>query len=132
MKQEDILSFLCNNSIWSYEHLRNEHKNISFAIKAIHKDKLVGIGCVGKKRSFKNIYYAELKLLGVDKEFRHKGIATCLKQISLNLAKEKDISLVYSIIISSNSASIALHEKIGYFLRKDKNNFGLKYYYKPE
>jgi ribosomal protein S18 acetylase RimI-like enzyme len=58
--------------------------------------------------------FVEIFQLWVAPQFRRKGIATRLKQKLEDVAKSKDINLIYTHTEERNTHVIALNEKLGY------------------
>ncbi len=77
------------------------------------------IGVVGLKNITKTLgeYWGYIG----EKEYWGKGIGKEMISYIINIAKEKDLKIIYLKVNSSNKRAIRLYEKEGFFLNKEKS-----------
>ena len=102
----------CFESPWTFEMLSSTFLNDNFlGYVAKSEDKIVGyialISCLDE---------AELNIIAVDKDFRNKGIATKLLNLSHSELVKKGVKKVFLEVRKGNKNAQSLYEKLGYEL----------------
>ena len=76
--------------------------------------KLMGFATYGGFRSWPAYKYTVEHSVYVDNHHRGAGVATALMQRLITLAEKQNLHVMVGGIDQSNSASVALHEKLGF------------------
>ena len=97
--------------VWFDEHNKENHP----LIVAETDNKIAGYASLSPYRS-KEAYKSTVELsVYISPDFRNMGVATCLMEKIIELAKsDPNTHTIVSVITSGNAASCALHEKFGF------------------
>ena len=100
------------------ESINKIHNNLYFEMLAVYYDNLV-IG-------FMNLYAHAKHIIScgptIKSEFQGKGLGFRAETLALNHAKEKGFTIAVGYVDESNTASCALHEKLGFELDRKYTN----------
>lgn len=101
---------------YSYEQYRDvrlqaDTYTAAGVIIAIEGDTWVGMSAVSYHRE-KGFVFNEMT--GVLRGYRHRGIATALKVISIEFARSLGVPVIHTFHAAANSAAIAMNRRLGY------------------
>ena len=114
--RENFPNYFRDNSIEHIEKIIEGWKEkLCFCI--LYENKKVGIMSLGEKDEGKLVWGVMIK-----EEYRNKGIAQNAFFLIKEKAKEKGYSTIISSCSKKNIASIRLHEKVGFVLKKTEIN----------
>jgi L-amino acid N-acyltransferase len=89
----------------------------NFPVIGLESDEgeLMGFASYGTFRAFPAYKYTIEHSIYVQKDFRGKGLGATLLQALIEEAQTRNVHVMVGGIDASNAASIALHEKFGFF-----------------
>lgn len=91
------------------------------------QDQLMGFASYGPFRAFPAYKYTVEHSVYVHAEFRGKGVGVTLLRALIDEARSQEYHVMVGGIDSSNAASIALHEKLGFTLSGTLPQVGYKF-----